>query len=89
MTPQYAVLLSRIAQTEFDELAHADRKLARQIARAIDRLAMHPELGEFLKGDRAGYRKYRTGDYRIIYRVEHARLLIYVMTLDNRKDVYR
>ncbi len=89
MTTRYTIVLSQLAQAEFDEIVHADRKLGRQITKAIDRLAEHPELGEFLKGDRAGYRKYRTGDYRIIYRTEHAQLLIYVITIDNRKDAYR
>jgi len=50
---------------------------------------MNPGLGEFLKREWKGYRRYRVGDYRIIYRVEHARLLIYIITMDDRKDVYR
>lgn len=86
---RYAVVLSKLAQEKFDRLIHADRKLGEQIAKAIDRLSLHPGLGEFLKGDWKGYRKYRTGNYRIIYRTEHSRLLIYVITIDDRKDVYR
>lgn len=89
MTVRYTVVFSELAQAKFDHFIRADRKVGEQIAKAIDRLALHPELGEFLKGEWKGYRKYRTGDYRVIYRIEYARLVIYVLTLDNRKQVYR
>lgn len=84
----YTVVLSKLAQEKFDHFIRADRTLGEQISKAIDRLALNPDIGEFLKGEWKGYRKYRTGDYRIIYRVEHARLLIYVITIGDRKDVY-
>ena len=89
MTARYTVVLSKIAQEKFDRFIRADRKLGQQLARAIERLAAHPEVGEFLKGEWKGYRKYRTGNYRIIYRTEHAKLMIYIITIDDRKDVYR
>jgi len=89
MTGRYTVLFSELAQAEFDRFIRADRKIGEQIARAIDRLALHPGLGEFLKGEWKGYRKYRTGNYRIIYRTEHSRLIVYIITIDDRKDVYR
>ena len=89
MTARYTVVLSKLAQEKFDGFIHANRKIGEQIAKAIDRLALNPGLGEFLKGQWKGYRKYRAGNYRIIYRVEHARLIIYIVTIDDRKDVYR
>lgn len=89
MTARYAVLFSKLAQAKFDHFIRSDRKVGEQIAKAIDRLAQRPELGEFLKGEWKGYRKYRTGSYRIIYRIEHARLVIYIITIDDRKQVYR
>lgn len=89
MTIAYKVVFSKLAQEKFDSFIHADRKLGEQIAKAIERLVANPDLGEHLKGEWKGYRKYRTGRYRIIYRIEHARLLIYILTVDDRKDVYR
>ncbi|OGX38986.1 MAG: hypothetical protein A3C53_03695 [Omnitrophica WOR_2 bacterium RIFCSPHIGHO2_02_FULL_68_15] len=89
MTVRCTVVLSELAQERFERFLQAGRTIGEQIAKAIDRLAHHPELGEFLKGEWKGYRKYRTGRYRIVYRVEHARLLIYIITIDDRKDVYR
>ena len=88
MTGRYTVVLSKLAQEKFDRFIQADRNLGKQIAKAIERLALNPNLGELLKGNWKGYRKYRTGDYRIIYRLEHAQLLIYIITIGDRKNVY-
>ena len=89
MTSRYAVVLSSLAKERFDRFIRGDRTLGERLANAIDRLALNPTLGEFLKGEWKGYRKYRTGRFRIIYRVEHQRVLIYIVTIDDRKDVYR
>ena len=89
MSSRYSIVFSKLAREKFDEFVQTDRKIGKQIAKAIDRLTANPDLGEFLKGERQGYRKYRTGRYRIIYRVEQARLIIYIITIDDRKDVYR
>ena len=89
MSSRFTVVFSKLAQEKFDEFVRADRKIGKQLAKAVDRLAESPDLGEFLKGEWESYRKYRTGDYRIIYRIERNKLIIYVVTIDNRKDVYR
>ena len=88
MTTRYTVVFSQLAKEKFDQFIRADRKLGEQLAKAIDRLAANPRLGEFLRGHWKGYRKYRTGHYRIVYRVEHQRLIIYIVTMGHRKDVY-
>ena len=89
MTIRYTIVFSKLAESKFEQCIRADRKLGEQIAQAIERIASHPDLGESLTGRWRGYRKYRMGDYRIVYRVEHGKLLIYVMTIGHRKDVYR
>lgn len=89
MTARTTVVFSELARSKFDRFIHADRKAGEQIAKAIDRLACNLNLGEFLKGEWKGYRKYRTGDYRIIYRVEHSRLIVYIVTMGDRKEVCR
>ena len=39
MTPQYNVILSKLAESKFDKLINSDRKLGEQVAKAIDRVA--------------------------------------------------
>lgn len=89
MSVPYSIVFSKLAQEKFDHFIHKNRKTGEQIAKAIDRLAANIRLGEPLTGQWHGYYKYRTGNYRIIYRLEHSQLIIYVITIDHRKDVYR
>ena len=74
------------------------RKLDRQVARRIltflrERLAVIDDprsIGEALRGDALGeYWKYRLGDYRIVSRIVDRRILILVLRIGHRRDVYR
>lgn len=45
-------------------------------------------LGKPLRGDKYGFWRYRVGDYRLICQIEDSRLVILVVTLGHRRDVY-
>lgn len=51
-------------------------------------LAIDPKKGRPLVGPYKGLWKYRIGDYRIIYSIEEKRLVIFVLRIRHRKDVY-
>lgn len=69
-------------------LKKLDPPLARRIQGAIALLAEDPRppASRPLRG-RPGFRV-RVGDYRIIYTVEDDGLLVVIVTLDHRRDVY-
>ena len=69
-------------------LKKIDRPVARRIQGAIALLAEDPRppAARALRG-RPGLRV-RVGDYRIIYTVEDDVLLVVVVTLGHRRDVY-
>ncbi len=47
-------------------------------------------IGEALKGSELGeFWRYRVGDYRLICRIEDGRLLILVVQIGNRREIYR
>ncbi|WP_029012101.1 type II toxin-antitoxin system RelE family toxin [Niveispirillum irakense] len=46
-------------------------------------------IGEALRGTLAGFWKYRVGDYRIIAHIEDGKLRILVLTIGNRREVYK
>jgi mRNA interferase RelE/StbE len=47
-------------------------------------------IGEAQKGSELGaFWKYRVGDYRLICRIEDGRLLILVVQIGNRREIYR
>ncbi len=46
-------------------------------------------VGTALVGELAGFWRYRAGDYRILARLEHDRLVVYVVEIGNRREIYR
>lgn len=44
--------------------------------------------GKALTADRVGQWRYRVGDYRIIAKIEDDRLVILVITIGHRREVY-
>lgn len=72
------------------QLLDLPRQLVARIDGAIQRLAddPRPSGAEKLKGHQNLYRL-RVGDYRVVYTIEDTRLLIVVIKIGNRKDVYR
>jgi mRNA interferase RelE/StbE len=48
------------------------------------------QVGDALQGARLGnYWRYRVGDYRIIWDLQDSRLVVLVIEIGNRRDVYR
>jgi mRNA interferase RelE/StbE len=47
------------------------------------------QRGKALTGNRAGLWCYRVGDYRLICRLQDARLVVLVVEIGHRSDVYR
>ena len=45
--------------------------------------------GKALAGDLAGVWRYRVGDIRILARLEYNQLIVLVVEIGNRRDVYR
>lgn len=73
-----------------EDLKKLDKSTVRRILSRIETyLAQNPkELGKPLKGDFQGYWRYRWGDYRVIYKISDREVLILVLRIGNRKDVY-
>ncbi len=81
-----------------DSAAKQLRKLDPQVARRILTFLRAPlaplddprSLGEALRGKELGdFWKYRVGDWRIIADLDDGVMLITVIRLGNRRDVYR
>ncbi|MDH3404315.1 MAG: type II toxin-antitoxin system RelE/ParE family toxin [Acidobacteriota bacterium] len=72
--------------------ARAARKLdpavRRRVLAAVGKLAEEPERGKPLQLTLKGLRSWRTGDFRIVYRIVESRIEILVIALGHRRDVY-
>jgi len=72
------------------DFAAFDRATQQRLQRRIDRLAQnpYPAGGKKLQAEEPFYR-IRVGDYRVIYQVEPQELLVVVVKIGHRKEVYR
>jgi mRNA interferase RelE/StbE len=70
------------------DLKKLSRTEAKRILDLIEKeLIKEPDSNPMLKGRFAGLRKYRVGDYRVIYALLELDILI--LRIGNRKDVYK
>ncbi|MBI2343104.1 MAG: type II toxin-antitoxin system RelE/ParE family toxin [Deltaproteobacteria bacterium] len=59
-----------------------------QMAHGLDRLVENPHLGKSLRGELRGYWSYRVGVYRIIYVIRRQEIIVEVLRIHHRKEVY-
>lgn len=86
--PQYQALLTSRAQRALAKLP--PRITEPLLAFIFGSLAEAPKTrGKPLRGELSGYWSARRGDYRIIYSIEDDKLLIYIVDVARRSDVYR
>jgi mRNA interferase RelE/StbE len=83
--------LDRAAERELDSL---DPQVAKRILlflyERVAQLDNPRSVGEALKGAKLGSLwKYRVGDYRVISSIEDNRLVILVVKIGNRREVYK
>jgi len=83
--PNYTVVLSKKAQKQLDKLSDT---IADPIIKAISDLGQDPRPAgnKKLKG-RDGYR-IRIGNYRVIYDIFDSELIVDVIAVGHRKDIY-
>jgi mRNA interferase RelE/StbE len=82
----YSLRIKESASNEIRALPKGDR--ARVVA-AIDSLRDEPHQGAQLKGSSTGLRRIRVGSYRVIFEVQKDVLVVLVLRVGHRKDVYR
>jgi mRNA interferase RelE/StbE len=88
--PSPARYTIEFARTARRELADIPKDAQRRIAQKIDALAIdpRPQGVEKLSGHDALYRV-RVGDFRIIYEIQDRRVIVTILRIGNRRDVYR
>jgi mRNA interferase RelE/StbE len=84
--PPYHILFTKEAKKNIGKL---DRSIAKIVGKAIESLAVYPDKGKPLAYELAGLRSLRTSDYRIIYRIKEKELLIIVIAVGHRTEIYK
>jgi mRNA interferase RelE/StbE len=81
----YNVIYKKSVSRDLNKLAKAE--VARILNQIEKVLSKNPESYPALKGKFAGLRKFRIGDYRIIYAILEYDVII--LRIGHRKEVYR
>lgn len=85
----YKVILSSSAEKTYRQLFKRDLALFQRFRQVLLRLQHEPFQGKPLKGRWEGKRSLRVGSYRIIYEVIQKSLIVYVLDIGHRREVYR
>ena len=85
----YRIEFSHLAAKELEKIYNIDRKLYSRFIIVIESLKTKPYQGKRLKGKLAGDYSLRMGNYRIIYIVKEDRLIIYIIDLGHRSEIYK
>ncbi|MBI4115342.1 MAG: type II toxin-antitoxin system RelE/ParE family toxin [Candidatus Omnitrophica bacterium] len=85
----YKLVLSDHATNVLKRMAAREPQLYQRVVNALSDLEKDPFQGKLLKGELRGKYSYRVGDYRIIYRVHKHELLVLIIDVGHRRQVYQ
>ena len=87
----WRVELSSGADREIGKLDPRNRKrILRFLSDRVAKLENPRSIGKSLQGSMLGeFWRYRVGDYRLICKIEDNRLVVLVLRIGHRRDVYR
>ena len=83
---RYELLIERHAQKQLARIAQPDRD---RIVAAVWGLAEEPRPGGVKKLTGREAWRIRVGDYRIIYEIHDQALVVLVIAIGHRRDIYR
>jgi len=81
----YDVILQPDAEKFLKKL---DKFIQDRIIKKLKELKNNAVLGVPLTANLAGLWKLRIGDYRVIYQIIHTKLIVLVLRLGHRKNIY-
>lgn len=73
-----------------EKIRELPKSVREMIRNAIEKKLMVDPItfGKPLRYSLKGYRRLRVGDYRVIYRIIEDKVLVMIVNIDHRKDVY-
>ena len=70
------------------QISKLDNRLREKIRIAAEEIQANPAVGKPLTRELKGRFSHRVGDYRIIYRIYQAEIVVLILTVGHRRDVY-
>ncbi|MDI9476055.1 MAG: type II toxin-antitoxin system RelE family toxin [Natronincolaceae bacterium] len=86
---KYKVVFTNKADKALKRIDHSQRKIILSWLKTNLVNCEEPrKQGKALSGEKKGYWRYRVGVYRIIAKIDDTRLIIIMINISRRKDVY-
>ncbi|MDQ5908782.1 MAG: mRNA interferase RelE/StbE [Pseudomonadota bacterium] len=86
----WAVELAESAADELDKLdLVTQQRIWRYLRGRLARTVNPRQTGKALTGSYSGLWRYRVGDYRLVCRIEDARLVVLVVKVGHRRNAYQ
>lgn len=82
----YKIVIERPAEKFIMKLPRPEKE---RVLRAISELPNGADIKRLQGKKSKGLYRLRVGDYRIIYTVDHGKLIVFVIDADNRGQVYK
>ena len=82
----YKIIIKKHAKKFIDSLPKADRK---RLVDAIEKLPNGEDIKPLKGHQKEGLLRLRIGKYRIIYTVDHGKLIVLVIDADSRGQIYK
>ena len=83
----FEVRFKKSVKKDLQKLSKADQKQVLDVIQQV--LAKDPYKGKALSGEFKGLHRWRTGNIRVIYEIQNKLLIVLVLRIGQRKDVYR
>jgi addiction module RelE/StbE family toxin len=69
-------------------LERIPEKIRNRLIKAAEALAENPLLGKKMKGDLSDLRSLKVWPYRLLYKVRKKQLLVFIVTVGHRQNIY-
>jgi len=83
---KYSIKYTKEAKKKIEKLEKSIRLVIKKV---IESLSSNPYKGKPLSHELAGLYSLRTSYYRIIYRIKEKQLIIIVITVGHRREIYK
>lgn len=85
----WKVEISPTAQRQLDDLdKHVANRIVKFLRERVEKLDDPRQIGDRLQGTLSPFWRYRVGNYRIICSLEHERLVVLVLRVGHRREIY-
>ena len=87
---KYSVVLSKNAEKKLDKLDTPVRnRIQKWIETNLEGCENPRHRGKPLEGNAVNFWRYRVGDYRIVAEIQDDKIIIFVINVDKRNDIYK